>query len=330
MSLFFRLFHSNETVFSASSIDWLTGLMALMTNVLIGGIRIISDKPYNAEYFHEIIVKYKVTVLFTNPPAMMELSQLPTYTKENMSSLRTVIMGGTPCSEKILKRVRSCLTNAYVYFGYGNTEVGPISWNWQDYKLKSVGKILPNSQLIIVDQNTGKRLGPNEMGEICVKKHNVAWQGYYNNPESTSKTVDSDGFTHTADMGYVDEDHYLYVIDRVKDVMKYHGYKYSPHQIESIVAEIPDVVDVCVFGVYDVSNGHLPAAAVVKKPGSTLTESDVVKYVESRTEVFFKRLAYGAFFVNELPRNRNGKLLRNEIMEMCLSMEAEAKEHIDR
>lgn len=305
--------------------------MALMTNVLIGGVRIITDKPYSPEYFHEIIYKYQITALFTNPSAMTDLSLLPKYSKESMASLRNIVMGGTPCPENTLKRIRSCLPNAYLHFSYGTSESGTITRNWRNYKMQSVGKILPNFQLKIVDEETGQRLGPHQTGEVCVKKNNTPWWGYYKNPESTKKTLDAEGFTRTGDMGYMDEDHYLYIIDRCKDVMKYNGFKYSPHQIESIVAEIPDVVEVCVFGVFDEHNGHVPGAAVVKKEGSSLTEMDVVKYVESRSEVFFKRLDSGAYFLEKLPRNRNGKLMRDLIMEMCLKMRDEENvEIVDR
>ncbi|XP_065354716.1 uncharacterized protein LOC135949173 [Calliphora vicina] len=326
----FTLSHQYETVFSASSLDWLTGLMTFMINVLVGGLRVIIHKPCTAEYLQELIVKYKITYMASNPSVLSQLSLLPSSTKESMASVRTVVMGGTQCSANTLKRIRSCLTNACMYFGYGNTEAGIISWNWRDYKLNSVGKMLPNTQLKIIDQNTGERLAPNQLGEVCAMKNNQPWLGYYKNPVTTQKTVDAEGFTHTGDMGYMDEEHYLHLIDRCRDVMKYRGFKYAPHEIEMIVSEIPDVIDVCVFGVYDPKDGHVPAAAVVKKSGSCYSEIDVVKYVESRCEVFYKHLDRGVFFLNELSRNRNGKLMRDTIMEICLSREEEDRDHVDR
>ncbi|XP_065372071.1 uncharacterized protein LOC135963970 [Calliphora vicina] len=326
----FSFTYQYDTIFSTSSIDWLTGLVTLLTNVLVGGIRVITSKPYTAEYLYEIITKYKISVLVTNPSAMLELSLLPTFTKEAMQSVRMLIMGGSSCPENNLKRIRSSLTDAYLYFGYGSTEMGAIAFNGQDYKLNSVGQIGPNLQMKIVDTNTGKRLGPNEMGEVCLRRTNDQWLGYYKNPEANKSTIDSEGFVHTGDMGYVDDEQYLFLVDRCRDVMKHMGYKWSPHEIEVLVAEIPDVVDVCGFGVYDDVKLYVPAAAVVLKPGSSLTESDVVKYVQQRSEVHYKYLDAGAFILEELPRNRNGKLMRDKIMEICLARGKEENGHVDR
>lgn len=318
-------------MYSTSSIDWLTGLVTFLSNVLVGGVRVISHDPYSAEQLQKIIVKYNISVLVTNPSAMLEISQLPTFTKEAMSCIRMLIMGGSHCPENTLKLIRNTLTNATLYFGYGSTEMGAIAFNPRDYKLKSVGQIIPNLQMKVVDTNTGERLGPNQMGEICLRKTNDEWLGYYKNPEANKKTIDEEGFTHTGDIGYVDDEHYLYLVDRCQDVMKYWGYKWSPHEIEVLVAEIPDVLDVCAFGVYDDVKLYVPAAAVVKKPGSSLTERDVIKYMEQRAEVAYKHLDAGCFILDELPRNRNGKLMRQKIKEICLAMQKEEEtEHVDR
>ncbi|KNC22021.1 hypothetical protein FF38_14204 [Lucilia cuprina] len=294
-----------DTIFSTSSIDWLTGLVTLLTNVLVGGTRVITSKPYSAEYLHEIITKYKISVLVTNPSAMLELTSLPIYSKECMKSIRMLIMGGSSCPENTLKIIRSSLTNGKLYFGYGSTEMGAIAFNNRDYKLKSVGQILPNLQMKIVDSTTGERLGPNEKGEVCLRKTNDQWLGYYKNPEANKSTIDAEGFVHTGDLGYVDDEHYLYLVDRCRDVMKYWGYKWSPHEIEVLVAEMPEVKEVCAFGVYDNVKLYVPAAAVVVKPGCSLTSKDVVEFMERRSEVHYKHLDAGAFIVNELPRNRN-------------------------
>ncbi|XP_037809813.1 4-coumarate--CoA ligase 1-like [Lucilia sericata] len=326
----FALTYQYDTIFSTSSIDWLTGLVTFLTNILIGGVRIITSKPYSAEYLHEIITKYKITVLITNPSAMLELTSLPIFSKETLKSMRMLIMGGSSCPEKTLKLIRSSLTNGKLYFAYGSSELGVVTYNNRDYKLKSVGQIIPNFEMKIVDTSTGERLGPNEKGEVCLRKTNDQWLGYYKNPEANKSTIDAEGFVRTGDLGYVDDEHYLFIVDRCRDVMKYWGYKWSPHEIEVLVAEMPEVKEVCAFGVYDDVKLYVPAAAVVVKPGSSLTSKDVVEFMERRSEVHYKHLDAGAFILDELPRNRNGKVVREKVREMCLAMHKEESEEVDR
>lgn len=249
---------------------------------------------------------------------MAKVSLMPGYTLKAMSSIRVLFLTGSACSEATLKRIRSVLSTGYLLNIYGTTESGGIACNLTDYKLKSVGKIVYNLQLKIVDQFTGERLGVNELGEICVASNNK-WLGYYNNPEATKQIVDSEGFTHTGDLGYIDEEHYLYLVERCKDVMKYDYFHYSPHEIEEIVMAIPGVVDVCVFGVFDEEKNDVPAAAVVKHSGSILTENDIVKFVEDKTKALYKRLHYGVHFLDEIPYNKNGKVLRHLVKDMCLA-----------
>ncbi|XP_046804647.1 luciferin 4-monooxygenase-like isoform X2 [Lucilia cuprina] len=313
---------TNDTtkMFSTSSIDWSSGLLTFMANVLVGGTRIITQQHFTAEYLLQLIVKYKINFLSTNPSNLLQASLLKEYTPETMQSIKLIFTAGSHCSELNLERMRSALTKGLLFYGYGGTETGGVAGRLNSNKPKSVGRLLPNVQLKIVNVNNGERLGPNEIGEICVR-HNYEWCGYYNNAKATADTLDSEGFIHTGDLGYMDEDNFLFLTGRCKDIMKYLGFQYSPNDIEEIIAEMEDVVDVCVFGVYDEVKQDVAAAAVVKREGSTLTKQQVIKYVESKTEVQHKRIHYGVFFVKELPRNHNGKLLRDKIKKICLEME---------
>lgn len=216
--------------------------------------------------------------------------------------------------------MRSVLTQGLLFYGYGGTETGGVSGRLNANKPKSVGRLLPNVQLKIVEAESGQRLGTGEIGEICVNQ-GYEWCGYYNNAKATAEILDSEGFIRTGDLGYMDEDNFLFLVGRCKDVMKFLGFQFSPQDIEEIIAELPDVVDVCVFGVYNEIQQDVPAAAVVKKENSTLTEEQIRKYIDSKTEVPHKRIHYGVFFVKELLRNHNGKLLREKIKTMCLEME---------
>lgn len=287
-------------------------------NILVGGLRIITSKPYSPQYMLEIIQKYKVSFLVTCPSQMVQVSLLNSYTQKSMSSIRLIFMTGSACSEATLRRIRSVLTEGILVNVYGTTESGGIAANLSGYKPQSVGKIGYNIQLKIMDQFTGERLGPNELGEICVMS-NIKWLGYYNNPDATKQILDSEGFTHTGDLGYIDDEHYLYLVERCKDVMKYEYFHYSPHEIEEIVMTIPGVVDVCVFGVFDEEKNDIPAAAVVKHTESKLSEKDILQFVESKTQAPYKRLHYGVYFLDEIPYNRNGKVQRHLVKDICLA-----------
>lgn len=320
---FFRFTNGSSVLFSTSTIDWSSGLYTLVANVLVGGKRILTNKPLTARYILDLIVKYKINFLSSITAYLLQMTQLPDYGPETMKSIRFIFMTGAYCSEANLKRIRSALTMGFLCYGYGSTEFGGIAGNLTDYKPKSVGKITSNVSLKIIEPSTGERLGFNEVGEICAS-NGSRWLGYYNNPEATNNMIDSENFIHTGDLGYMDEENYLYITGRCKDIMKFKGFHYSPQTIEDIIMEHPEVLDVCVFGVFDEEKVDVPAAAVIKKEGSSLTAEELMDYVRSKTKAPENQIHYGVFFVKELARNNNGKLLRNKIKEICMEMEERA------
>ncbi|XP_011187343.2 uncharacterized protein LOC105215234 [Zeugodacus cucurbitae] len=313
----------SSVLFSFSSPDWGTGILLIVANVLCGGTRIITTKPYSPEYLLEIITKYKVTNLTGSPNQFGDISQLSGYTAEAMSSVRVIIMGGCHALPSVQANIRAKLTNGVLVNSYGTSEIGGISANYSDYKVDTVGSLWGGAQVKIKKQAAGdvqQLMGPNEKGEIWVRTP-VSWLGYHNNPEATADIMDAEGWINTGDIGYMDDEGFLHLVDRSKDILKYMGFHYSPHEIEETIVLLPDVADVCVFGVYDDVEGDLAAAAVVLKPGSTVTESDIMRFVAEKCVVKYKQLHYGVFFVDSIARNSNGKLLRAKIKEICLKMQ---------
>ncbi|XP_037951201.1 4-coumarate--CoA ligase 1-like [Teleopsis dalmanni] len=310
--------NGTTVMFSFSTPDWTTGLFSVLYNTLTGGIRIITTKPYSPEYLMEIIIKYEVNFVGIGAFQATEISILPNFTKENLKSLRFIFMAGGHCPISTLERVRAQLTHGMLINGYGTTECGGLAGNMKNYKNNSVARILPEIQTKILDQQTGEKLAHNQVGEIYMRTSSK-WSGYYGDVKATEAVLDVDGWVRTGDLGYMDEENYLYLLDRCKDIFKYKGRQYSPHEIEETIQELSDVLDACVFAVYDDEFNDLAAAAVVKKPGSNLTEDDVVKYVKQHQENEWKHLNYGVFFVDEISRNANGKVLRNKMKEYCLS-----------
>uniref|UniRef100_T1GWV1 AMP-binding enzyme C-terminal domain-containing protein n=1 Tax=Megaselia scalaris TaxID=36166 RepID=T1GWV1_MEGSC len=172
----------------------------------------------------------------------------------------------------------------------------------------SSGILFPNMEVQIVDENDNK-LGPNEDGEICVN-NGCLWPGYHGDESATEEVYDAkEGWYHSGDKGHFDENGYLYIVDRLKEIMKCKGYHVSPTEIEGVILELQDVVDVCVCGIPDLINMNLPAAMVITTKGSSLKKDEIIKHVEGKLP-HYKHLSGGVYFVDELPRTPSGKIMR--------------------
>jgi len=175
----------------------------------------------------------------------------------------------------------------------------------------SLGVLLPNLRCKVVDVETGENLGHGQDGEICVKGPTVM-KGYLNNPEATAQTIDSDGWLHTGDIGHYDEDEHFYIVDRVKELIKYNGYQVPPAELEALLISHPDIEDAAVIGIPNLEVGELPMAFVVRKANATLTEKDVEIFVDENVAPY-KKLRGGVEFIDEIPKSLSGKILRREL-----------------
>ena len=166
-----------------------------------------------------------------------------------------------------------------------------------------------------MDVKTNQPLGPNEEGEICVRGP-LVMKGYVGNDEATRNTIDADGWLHTGDVGYYDEDGFFFITDRIKELIKYKGSQVAPSEIEAILLSHPEIVDAGVAGVPDEEAGELPRAFVVKREVSTLTEDQVSSFVADQVSSV-KKLRGGVIFVNSIPKNASGKILRRDLKKMA-------------
>ncbi|GBP78229.1 Luciferin 4-monooxygenase [Eumeta japonica] len=170
---------------------------------------------------------------------------------------------------------------------------------------------------MIVDVNTREPLGPRKTGEICVKGP-VLMKGYIGIPRE--QYLDEEGFLKTGDLGYYDEDQYLYITDRIKDIIKYEGFQVSPVELEAVLLQHSAVKEAGVVGRPDPDYGELPMAFVVKQSGAKTTEQELIEHVASQVSPYMQ-LRGGVKFVAGLPRNPRGKLLRRELKEMIKEMD---------
>ncbi|KAI8124430.1 hypothetical protein FF38_05057 [Lucilia cuprina] len=305
-----------DVLLSFSTIDVSSGMFNMLFSCGHGSTRVITDKPYSPEYLLELIYKYQVTLLTLTPRCLITLVKCSDLSKKKLASVRFISMTGGNCPVTTLLKMQDYLTNGFISYGYALTECGGVAANMGVSHPNSSGKIVPGVKVKILDEND-RSLGHGEMGEILVHT-GKNWNGYYGNPSETKRMQDYQGWFHTGDMGYFDKDNYLYIVDRKCDSLKFHGMQYWPHEIEQCVAELPDVIEVCVFGLWNDVDGDAAAAAVVKVEGSKLSEQDIVEYVAKRLVVSHKQLHCGVFFLDNLPKTGSGKVLKDKARDKAL------------
>lgn len=203
---------------------------------------------------------------------------------------------------------------------YGQTEVvfaiGSILSSVNPGSIGIVGK---GTYAKIIDSN-GNSLGPNKVGEFCFKGPFIM-KGYRNNSEETANTIDKDGWLHSGDSGYYDEENQFYIVDRLKELIKYKGYQVSPSELEGLLLAHPEIRDAGIIGVPDEIAGELPFAFIVKEEGSNITEQEVKNFVQKNASNP-KWLRGGVKFIDVIPRNITGKILRREMKEYYKNMTA--------
>src|SRR5258707_11386500 len=198
--------------------------------------------------------------------------------------------------------------------GYGMTETSPVTHSSPadpaKMKLGSVGPPAPNTECKLVDPATEAELGPNQEGEVCVRGPQIM-KGYLNNPEATARTIDADGWLHTGDIGYADEDGHFFIVDRVKELIKYKGFQVAPAELEAVLLTHPAVADCAVIPCRDDEAGGVPKAFVVLK--GEATADDIMNFVAGRVSPHKKIRALE--FIEQIPKSLSGKILRRVLVE---------------
>jgi long-chain acyl-CoA synthetase len=249
-------------------------------------------------------------------PAMLRLVLAePGATKDDFTTLRKIIYGGAPISESLLAE---CVEGFGCEFAqiYGLTETGntamclpPADHVPGGPKMKAAGRPYPGFEVAIVD-GAGNRLPSGEIGEVCLRTP-AAMLEYWNLPDATAATL-VDGWVHTGDAGIVDEDGYLFIRDRIKDMIIVAGENVYPAEIENVITKHPGVAEAAVVGVPDQRWGEAVHAFVVRVPGTEeVAAGDLAAFVQGKLAAFKAPLRYE--FLDAVPRNPSGKILRREL-----------------
>jgi acyl-CoA synthetase (AMP-forming)/AMP-acid ligase II len=258
-----------------------------------------------------------ITKLFMVPAAMQFVVRLPRARQMDFSRLKYMLYGASPIPAALLKECIEVFKCGFVQV-YGMTETtgAIVALPPEDHvegleRMRSAGKALPGVELAIINAD-GKHLPPGEVGEIATRSgSNMA--GYWNLPEATATTLGKDGWLRTGDVGYMDKDGYLYIHDRIKDMIISGGENVYPAEVESAICDHPDVAEAAVIGIPDAKWGEAVKAVVVMKPGKSADATDIINFTRTRIAGF--KTPKSVDFTEALPRNPSGKILRRNLRE---------------
>jgi long-chain acyl-CoA synthetase len=334
--------HGNLAVTARTSLRWAFDERSVSLTPLpmfhIGGIGwaycglwhgattvLVSD--FDPERVLDILEHQGVTNAVLVPTMLQMLTAVPGAAERDYSALRSIAYGAAPITTPVLKA--SLRTFGCSLFGlYGLTEsTGAVvalepadhdPGGPREHLLRSAGRPYPWVELKIVDPAGGARLGPHEVGEVWLRAPNVT-PGYFNRPAETAAALTPDGWLRTGDGGYVDEQGYLFLTDRIKDMIVSGGENVYPVEVEEALAQHPDVADVAVIGVPDAHWGEAVKALIVRRPGTRPTADDLIALARGRLAGY--KLPRSVDFVDQLPRTPSGKVLKRELRKRYVSNE---------
>ncbi|XP_014259052.1 4-coumarate--CoA ligase 1-like isoform X1 [Cimex lectularius] len=320
MPHFSRKIDKQPTTLLTSPVFWMSGTTILLGS-LIGGLKLVFVRgpPKEVELL-SCIQNYKANIWFSLPMTLNALLDFPGKDAYDLSSLVILSVGGVILSADSALRIQKELfrNKISILQGYGMTEMGVIATGLPGLnKPGSCGVLKPGIKCRIEDLETGDSLGPGQEGEICLKSP-FMMKGYINNPEATAATFDDNGWFHTGDIGYYDEDGFLFVIDRLKDLFFYKSYQIAPAEIENVLRTHPAVKDVAVFGIpHPIDGDHATAFVVANK---AISETQLLEFVAERVPEK-KQIHGGIRFVEFIPKTSTGKPKKKALRAQLLELE---------
>ncbi|KAK4490737.1 hypothetical protein RD792_001440 [Penstemon davidsonii] len=283
--------------------------------------KVVVMRRYDLRAFISSLITHQITFAPIVPPIILGLVKNPIVDEFELSKLklRSIMTAAAPLAPEILNEFQKKFPGVEVQEAYGMTEHSCITLTHGDpnkghgiAKKNSVGFILPNLELKFIDPETSRSLPQNTPGEICVRSQCVM-KGYYKNEYETTLTIDKDGWLHTGDIGYIDEDGDVFLVDRIKELIKYKGFQVAPAELEAILLTHPSIEDAAVVGLSDKEAGEIPAACVVINRKAKDSEEDIMNYVSSNV-ASYKRVRL-LKFVDAIPKSPSGKIMRRIIKE---------------
>ncbi len=292
------------------------GNLACITH---GSCIVIPDEAFDPEVTMKVVAKEKCTALYGVPTMFIAELDHPDFRKYDFSSLRTGIMAGAPCPIETMKKVQSLMCMTEVTVAYGMTETSPVSTQSffddpLEKRVSTVGKVHPHLEIKIVDPQTGQIVPRGTEGELCTRGYSVM-RGYWNMPEATREVIDDARWMHTGDLATMDEEGYLKIVGRIKDIIIRGGENISPREIEEFYMTHAFISDIQVIGVPSVKYGEEVMAWVKLKPGAPqIAGGDLAAYGKGKIATY--KIPRFWKFVGDFPMTVTGKVRKIEMREI--------------
>ncbi len=285
-----------------------TGLIGQIIHMFVLGGTVVLMESYKTEHMIQLIEKEKITFTFVVPTIYVLMLLNANLDKYNLSAWRLAVYGGAPMSEDTVLKLCAKFPQVRLHNAYGATETSSpatiLPHGHHLRKVASVGKPVPVGECKVMGD--WQELAANEVGELWIKGPHVV-PGYWNNPKA-NVTEFTDGFWHSGDLAKIDDEGYVYILDRKKDMINRGGEKVFCVEVENVLYSHPKVMEAAVVGVPDVVFGELVKAVVVLKPGETLTVEDVQQFISARLADY--KIPKYVDFTDALPRNPGGKVIK--------------------
>jgi len=302
------------------------GIQAMMA-AIYGGRTLVMERQFEPREWMQLVAAEKINRAMMVPTMLKQLLDHPDFGKYDLSSLNVITYGAAPMPLEVIKRAVDLFPRVSFINAFGQTEtastittLGPedhIIGGTEEARenklrrLSSIGKPMSDVEMKIVDEE-GHELPLGQVGEIVARGPRVM-SGYWRDKEKTEKTLDKDGWVHTGDMGYMDEDGYFFLAGRATDMIIRGGENIAPEEVEAVLHSYPKIEEAAVIGVPDEEWGEQPRAVVVLKPGETATPDEIIDYCRARMSGF--KRPRSVIFIDQLPRNPMGKILKRLLRE---------------
>jgi fatty-acyl-CoA synthase len=277
-------------------------------------------EQFDPEKVLQAVHEERCTAVLGVPTMFIAELEHPDFEEYDTSSLRTGIMAGSPCPMEVMKKVVDVMGASEITIAYGQTESSPVITQTRtkdplELRVSTVGRALPETEVRIVDVDTGEDCGPGEQGELLTRGY-LVMKGYYKMDDKTAEVIDEDGWLHTGDLAVMDENGYIRITGRAKDMIIRGGENVYPREIEEFLYSHPDISDVQVYGVPDEKYGEQVATAIRKRPDSDLTEEDVKEFC--RENIARYKVPFYVDFVEKYPMTASGKIQKYKLREAAI------------
>jgi acyl-CoA synthetase (AMP-forming)/AMP-acid ligase II len=305
-------FRPDDVIYLGTPLFHVAGLFSWFTTALYDGCTVVLTREWDPAGLVRLAEREKISVFCMVPTQINGFVAEPTLDPARLPAFRYINHGGSPMPEALLRRLFKLFPKLIVMEHYGQSEIGPACYRPPEHALEkwaSVGRPFPTLSLEIRDAE-GHALPQGSVGEVTVKADYI-FKEYYRDPEQTAEVLGPDGWLKTGDLGFIDPDGYLFLVDRSKDMIISGGENIYPAEIENALYDHAAVAEAAVFGVPDDEWGELPAAHIVLKPGASVSADELIAFLETKI-AHHKRLRL-VEFVDALPKTAIGKIRKNVI-----------------